>query len=64
MGGVLHSELAGALCGVPGAPLLASPVEEYLVRQRCFAHLFEPRRDEAPPAEIQRAVDAYRAAVE
>ena len=24
MGGVLHSELAGALCGVPGAPLLAS----------------------------------------
>jgi pyruvate ferredoxin oxidoreductase beta subunit len=40
------------------------PVEEYLVRQRRFAHLFEPRRDEATLAEIQRAVDEYWAAVE
>ena len=41
-----------------------SPVEEYLVRQRRFAHLFEPHRDEATLAEIQRAVDEYCAAVE
>ncbi|HXZ86706.1 MAG TPA: thiamine pyrophosphate-dependent enzyme [Myxococcota bacterium] len=40
------------------------PVEEYLVRQRRFAHLFEPRRDEATLAEIQRAVDDYWALVE
>jgi len=40
------------------------PVEEYLVRQRRFAHLFQPRRDEATLAEIQRAVDAYWSAVE
>jgi len=40
------------------------PVEEYLVRQRRFAHLFEPRRDDATLAEIQRAVDDYWAAVE
>lgn len=40
------------------------PVEEYLVRQRRFAHLFAPTRDEATLAEIQRAVDAYWDAVE
>jgi pyruvate ferredoxin oxidoreductase beta subunit len=40
------------------------PVEEYLMRQRRFAHLFEPRRDEATLAEIQRAVDAYWAGFE
>jgi pyruvate ferredoxin oxidoreductase beta subunit len=33
------------------------PVEQYLVRQRRFAHLFEPRRDEETLAAIQRAVD-------
>jgi pyruvate ferredoxin oxidoreductase beta subunit len=40
------------------------PVEDYLVRQRRFAHLFTPTRDEATLGEIQRAVDAYWAAVE
>jgi len=40
------------------------PVEEYLVRQERFAHLFEPRRDEAALAAIQARVDAYWAEVE
>jgi pyruvate ferredoxin oxidoreductase beta subunit len=40
------------------------PVEAYLRTQARFAHLFEPRRDEATLAEIQAAVDAYWAAVE
>jgi pyruvate ferredoxin oxidoreductase beta subunit len=35
------------------------PVEEYLRRQGRFRHLFEPQRDEAILAEIQRRVDAY-----
>lgn len=35
------------------------PVEEYLRRQGRFRHLFEPQRDEATLAEIQRRVDAY-----
>jgi pyruvate ferredoxin oxidoreductase beta subunit len=35
------------------------PVEAYLRMQRRFAHLFEPRRDEATLGEIQTAVDAY-----
>jgi pyruvate ferredoxin oxidoreductase beta subunit len=40
------------------------PVEEYLRRQRRFAHLFEPTRDEALLAEMQRRVDAYWEEVE
>jgi pyruvate ferredoxin oxidoreductase beta subunit len=40
------------------------PVEEYLRRQQRFAHLFEPARDEATLAEIQRRVDAYWEEVE
>jgi len=39
------------------------PVEEYLKLQRRFAHLFEPERNEAVLAEIQRRVDAYWDAV-
>jgi len=35
------------------------PVEEYLVRQGRFAHLFQPVRQEALLAEIQAGVDAY-----
>jgi pyruvate ferredoxin oxidoreductase beta subunit len=34
-------------------------IEEYLSRQGRFRHLFEPARDEATLAEIQRRVDAY-----
>ena len=40
------------------------PVEEYLERQGRFAHLFEPRRNDALLAEIQARVDAYWAGVE
>jgi pyruvate ferredoxin oxidoreductase beta subunit len=40
------------------------PVEEYLRRQGRFAHLFEPRRDDAMLAGIQSRVDAYWAAVD
>jgi pyruvate ferredoxin oxidoreductase beta subunit len=39
------------------------PVEEYLKRQGRFAHLFQPRRDDALIAEIQARVDAYWAGV-
>jgi pyruvate ferredoxin oxidoreductase beta subunit len=35
------------------------PVEEYLKRQGRFRHLFDPTRDEATLAEIQRRVDEY-----
>jgi len=35
------------------------PVEEYLVRQGRFAHLFSPTRNEALLGEIQARVDAY-----
>lgn len=35
------------------------PVEDYLVRQGRFAHLFEPQRNEAMLQEIQDRVDAY-----
>ncbi len=40
------------------------PVEEYLVRQGRFRHLFEPVRNEAVLAEIQARVDGYWARVE
>jgi pyruvate ferredoxin oxidoreductase beta subunit len=40
-------------------PRPRAPVEEYLRTQRRFAHLFEPARDEATLAEIQRRVDGY-----
>jgi pyruvate ferredoxin oxidoreductase beta subunit len=40
------------------------PVEEYLVRQGRFRHLFEPRRNEDLLREIQARVDAYWQAVE
>ncbi len=40
------------------------PVEEYLVRQGRFRHLFEPERNEPLLAEIQARVDAYWARVE
>ncbi len=36
-----------------------APVEEYLVLQDRFRHLFEPARDAATLAEIQARVDAY-----
>jgi pyruvate ferredoxin oxidoreductase beta subunit len=48
-GRVLHTK--------PPRPRL--PVEAYLRTQQRFAHLFEPRRDEATLREIQAAVDAY-----
>jgi pyruvate ferredoxin oxidoreductase beta subunit len=35
------------------------PVEEYLKKQGRFAHLFEPRRNEAVLGEIRDEVDAY-----
>jgi pyruvate ferredoxin oxidoreductase beta subunit len=40
------------------------PVEEYLMKQGRFRHLFEPERNEALLAEIQARVDAYWAEVE
>ena len=39
------------------------PVEEYLIRQGRFRHLFQPQRDVVPLDEIQAAVDAYWASV-
>jgi pyruvate ferredoxin oxidoreductase beta subunit len=39
------------------------PVEAYLERQQRFAHLFEPKRNEAVLAAIQAGVDAYWDAV-
>jgi pyruvate ferredoxin oxidoreductase beta subunit len=35
------------------------PVEEYLVRQQRFRHLFEPHRNETELRAIQARVDAY-----
>ncbi|HZT05878.1 MAG TPA: thiamine pyrophosphate-dependent enzyme [Chloroflexota bacterium] len=40
------------------------PVEEYLKRQGRFRHLFEPSRDDATIAEIQRQIDEYWVSVE
>jgi pyruvate ferredoxin oxidoreductase beta subunit len=40
------------------------PVEEYLKLQARFRHLFEPSRNEAALAEIQRQVDARWAGVD
>jgi pyruvate ferredoxin oxidoreductase beta subunit len=40
------------------------PVENYLVKQGRFRHLFEPERNAAAIEEIQARVDAYWAAVE
>ena len=40
------------------------PVEDYLSRQRRYAHLFEPERNEKVLAEIQQGVDDYWAAVD
>ena len=48
-GRVLHTK-------VPGPRL---PVEDYLVTQQRFRHLFEPARDQAAIARIQAEVDAY-----
>ncbi len=39
------------------------PVEDYLITQRRFAHLFEPERDDVRIAEIQTSVDEYWACV-
>ena len=39
------------------------PVEEYLIRQGRFRHLFQPQRDVVQLEEIQAAVDAYWASV-
>ena len=35
------------------------PVEEYLIKQGRFAHLFEPERDEAMLQQIQSRIDVY-----
>jgi pyruvate ferredoxin oxidoreductase beta subunit len=35
------------------------PVEEYLIKQGRFSHLFKPQRDEALLAELQAKVDSY-----
>jgi pyruvate ferredoxin oxidoreductase beta subunit len=48
-GTVVHTKL----------PRPRQPVEEYLRMQGRFGHLFEPARDEARLAEIQRGVDDY-----
>jgi len=45
-------------------PRRRRPVEDYLVLQDRFRHLFEPERDEATLAEIQARVDAYWDGVE
>lgn len=44
-------------------PSRLRPVEEYLQTQARFRHLFQPARDEAHLAEIQRRVNAYWEAV-
>ncbi|MDP2782985.1 MAG: thiamine pyrophosphate-dependent enzyme [Sulfurimicrobium sp.] len=45
-------------------PSRRAPVEEYLVKQGRYAHLFKPARNEAMLAEIQAGVDGYWAEVE
>ena len=40
------------------------PVEEYLKLQTRFAHLFEPKRNDAMLADMQARIDAYWAAVD
>ncbi|UCE88934.1 MAG: pyruvate synthase [Pseudomonadota bacterium] len=40
------------------------PVEEYLMRQGRFRHLFEPQRDQQLLGEIQQRVDAYWSGIE
>lgn len=45
-------------------PAQRAPVEEYLIKQGRFAHLFKPERNEALLAEIQAGVDGYWAEVE
>lgn len=45
-------------------PRRRRPVEDYLVLQDRFRHLFEPERDAATLAEIQSRVDAYWDAVD
>ncbi len=45
-------------------PRERAPVEDYLQLQGRFAHLFEPRRNDAMLAEIQRRVDRYWEAVD
>jgi pyruvate ferredoxin oxidoreductase beta subunit len=44
-------------------PRTRTPVEEYLHLQGRFAHLFEPRRNDALLAELQARVDGYWAGV-
>lgn len=44
-------------------PRRRPPVEEYLILQERFRHLFEPERDEKTLSEIQARVDAYWDAV-
>jgi pyruvate ferredoxin oxidoreductase beta subunit len=41
------------------APRRRAPVENYLILQDRFRHLFEPERDEQTISEIQARVDAY-----
>jgi pyruvate ferredoxin oxidoreductase beta subunit len=48
-GAVMHTKV----------PRPRAPVEEYLGKQSRFAHLFEPRRNDALINEIQAQVDAY-----
>lgn len=52
-GEVVHSKV----------PTQRKPVEEYLKLQGRFAHLFEPKRNDALLEEIQSRVDAYWAAI-
>ena len=40
------------------------PVEEYLIKQGRFDHLFKPERNEALLAELQAKVDAYWEGIE
>jgi pyruvate ferredoxin oxidoreductase beta subunit len=54
----IHGEVAHT-----HVPRKFAPVENYLVRQGRFRHLFEPKRDEETVAHIQATVNNYWSAV-
>jgi pyruvate ferredoxin oxidoreductase beta subunit len=50
----IHGEIAHT-----HVPRAFKPVEEYLIRQGRFRHLFEPKRDQETIVKIQASVDEY-----